>query len=280
MTMPINAAGERLLKRSEGLVLHAYPDPRSPLGLGLQRLGLWRQYLRAPIARADMPEDIRHLDGSPWTIFYGDTLGVKEGDTGTKAEAEARLAMRLERDYVRPILAACTIPPTPNQLAAMACLAWNIGMGWKGATKPPGAQDGFRQSSVLRAHNRGDFAAAARAFSLWNKARGKEDPVLVARRAEEAALYLTPEPEAQAEPAPVPQRVDPESSMARSPIITSTTVATSTATIGVAAEAARGVKDIRESLGDWLPWILVAVAIVATGYAIWNRIEQRRRGWA
>lgn len=268
MTMPINAAGERLLKRSEGLVLHAYPDPRSPLGLGLQRLGLWRQYLRAPIARADMPEAIRHLDGSPWTMGYGDTLGIREGDRWTRADAEARLAERLERDYVRPMLAACVIPPSPNQLAAMACLCWNIGVG------------AFLRSTVLKCHNRGDFAAAARAFGLFNKARGKEDPVLVARRAEEAALYLTPEPEAQADPAPVPQRVDPESSMARSPIITSTTVATSTATIGVAAEAARGVKDIRESLGDWLPWILVAVAIGATGYAIWNRIEQRRRGWA
>ena len=266
MTLPINKAGEKLLKRSEGLVLHAYPDPRSPLGLALQKAGLWRAYLRAPIAREDMPADIRDLDGAPWTIFYGDTLGVKEGDTGTKAEAEARLAARLERDFVRPILAACTVHPTPNQLAAMACLAWNIGM------------PAFLKSTALRCHNRGDFPAAARAFGLFNKSRGKEDPVLVARRAEEAALYLTPEPEA--EPAPVPQRVDPESSMARSPIVTSTTVATGSATIGVVAEAARGVKDIRESLGDWLPFILVAVALAAGGYAIWNRVNQRRKGWA
>ena len=266
MNMPINKAGEKLLKRSEGLVLHSYPDPRSPLGFGLQRAGLWRKYLRAPIAREDMPADIRGLDGSPWTMGYGDTLDVAEGDSMTKAEAEARLAARLERDFVRPILAACSVHPTPNQLAGMACLAWNIGM------------PAFLKSTVLRCHNRGDFTAAARAFSLFNKARGKEDPVLVARRAEEAALYLTPEPEAA--PQPVPQRVDPESSLARSPIVTSTTVATGTATIGVAAEAARGVKDIRDGLGDWLPWILVAVAIGAAGYVIWTRLQQRKGGWA
>ena len=266
MTLPINKAGEKLLKRSEGLVLHAYPDPRSPLGLALQKAGLWRKYLRAPIAREDMPANIRGLDGSPWTAMYGDTLGIKEGDTFTKAEAEERLAERLARDFVAPMLAACTRKPTPNQLAAMACLAWNIGIG------------AFLKSTVLRCHNRGDFPAAARAFGLFNKARGKEDPVLVARRAEEAALYLTPEPDA--EPQPVPQRVDPESSMALSPIVTSTTVATGTATIGVAADAARGVKDIRESLGDWLPFILVAVALAAGGYAIWNRVNQRRKGWA
>lgn len=266
MTLPINKAGEKLLKRSEGLVLHAYPDVRSPLGLGLQRAGLWRQYLGAPIAREDMPANIRGLDGSPWTAMYGDTLGIKEGDTFTKAEAEERLAERLARDFVAPMLAACTRKPTPNQLAAMACLAWNIGIG------------AFLKSTALRCHNRGDFPAAARAFGLFNKSRGKEDPVLVARRAEEAALYLTPEPEA--EPAPVPQRVDPESSMARSPIVTSTTVATGSATIGVVAEAARGVKDVRDSLGDWLPYILVAVAIGAGGYVIYTRWRQRTLGWA
>lgn len=266
MTFPINKAGERLLKRSEGLVLHAYPDPRSPLGVALQKAGLWRQYLRKPIPRADMPAHIRDLDGKPWTAGYGDTLDVQEGDVWTKAEAEERLANRLELDYVAAIRRACTVAPTPNQLAAMACLAWNIGIA------------GFLKSTVLRAHNRGDFAAAARAFGLWNKSRGTEDPVLVARRAEEAALYLTPEPDAAAEP--VPQRVDPESSMASSPIITSTTVATGTGTIAVAAEAARGVKDIRDSLGDWLPWALIAVAVAAGGYAIWNRKNQRDKGWA
>lgn len=266
MTFPINKAGEKLLKRSEGLVLHAYPDPRSPLGLALQKAGLWRQYLRKPIPRADMPAEIRGLDGKPWTIAYGETQDVKEGDTCTKAEAEERLASRLEHDYVEPLLEACAVEPTPNQLGAMASLAWNIGIG------------AFLKSTVLKCHNRRDFPAAARAFGLFNKARGKEDPVLVARRADEAALYLTPNEDAA--PAPMPQQVDPETSMARSPIVTSTTVATGTATIGVAAEAARGVKDIRDGLGDWLPWILVAVALAAGGYAIWNRVNQRRKGWA
>lgn len=266
MTFPINHAGERLLKKSEGLVLHAYPDPRSPLGVGLQQAGLWRQYLKKPIPREVMPAHLRGLDGKPWTAGYGDTLDVQEGDVWTRAEAESRLIERLDRDYVQPISRACTLAPTPNQLAAFACLAWNIGVG------------AFLKSTALRAHNRGDFAAAARAFSLFNKSRGKEDPVLVARRAEEAALYLTPEPDAA--PEPVPQRVDPESSMARSPIITSTTVATGTGTIAVAAEAARGVKDIRDSLGDWLPWVLIAVAVAAGGYAIWNRKNQRDKGWA
>ncbi|MBX3653181.1 MAG: lysozyme [Ramlibacter sp.] len=266
MEFPINDAGERLLKRSEGLVLHAYPDPRSPLGLALQRAGLWRAYLKQPIQRDKMPAALRGLDGAPWTMGYGDTLDVSEGDKITRPEAEARLAMRMERDYLRPMRAAFKLTPTPNQLAAMLCLAWNIGI------------NAFLKSTVLRCHNRGDFMAAARAFSLFNKSRGKEDPVLVARRAEEAALYMLPDEDMET-PA-MPQAVDAESSLSRSPIVTGSTITAGTATVGVAAEAARGVKDIRESLGDWLPWILVAVAIGAAGWAIWNRLKQRRGGWA
>lgn len=269
MTRPINAAGEHLLKRSEGLVLHAYPDPRSPLGVALQGAGLWKKYLKAPITRAKMPEALRDLDGAPWTMGYGDTLHVQEGDTTTRDEAEAKLWERLERDYLGRMYPAFKVDPTPNQLAAMACLAWNIGVG------------AFLKSTVLKCHNRSDFAAASRAFGLFNKSRGKEDPVLVARRAEEAALYLTPDVEDTAEPArPMPQAVDPESTVRSSPIITGSTITAGTATVGVAAEAARGVKDIRESLGDWLPWILVVVAVGAAGFTVWQRIKQRRGGWA
>lgn len=266
MQMPINDAGEKLLKRSEGLVLHAYPDPRSPLGAALQRAGLWRSYLRKPIPRDQMPVALRKLDGAPWTIGYGDTLDVSEGDKLTRAEAESRLVLRIERDFLIPMRATFKIIPSPNQLAAMLCLAWNIGI------------PRFLKSTVLRCHNRGDFMAAARAFALFNKARGKEDAVLVARRAEEAALYLAADDEAPAQS--MPQVVDGESNLGRSPIVSSAALTSGTATVAVVAESARGVKDIRESLGDWLPYILLAVAIGGAGWAIWSRVKQRRGGWA
>ena len=53
-----------------------------------------------------------------------------------------------------------------------------------------------------------------------------------------------------------------------------------TATVATVAEGARSFKDIRESLGDWLPVILVVVAIGAAGWVIWTRVKQRRGGWA
>jgi lysozyme len=265
-TFPINAAGERLLKSSEGLVLHAYPDPRSPLGIALQKAGLWKRYLRKPIARADMPAHCRDLDGAPWTGMYGDTLDIREGDTFTREEAEQRLALRLERDYLTPMRRALKVQPSPNQLAGMACLAWNIGVG------------AFLKSTVLKCHNRSDFSAAGRAFSLFNMSRGKEDPVLVARRAEEAALYLRPDEEENAiSPAAMPQAVEPESKLTGSPIVTATTI---TAITAPAAQVAGDFKSIRDGLGDWLPWVLLLAGGAAAGVVLYQRWKQRRGGWA
>lgn len=199
------------------------------------------------------------------TIGYGFTSNVREGDTMTKAQANARLARELS-GYELAVKVATDGQCNQNQFDALVSFCWNVGI------------EGMQRSSVIKAHRRGDYQAAARAFSLWNKAGGKVWPGLTRRRAAEAALYL--EPEEQEAPQDMPQAIEPESSLARSPIVTSTTVATGTATIGVAAEAARGVKDIRDGLGDWLPWILVAVALAAGGYAIWHRVNQRRKGWA
>ena len=133
MTMPINAAGERLLKRSEGLVLHAYPDPRSPLGQALQRLRLWSKYLKKPIPRAQMPADIRELDGAPWTMGYGDTLDVQEGDTITRAEAEARLVLRMERDFLTPMRRAWDVAIVCSLLLLIPTwlYTWSDRVGWR-----------------------------------------------------------------------------------------------------------------------------------------------------
>jgi len=265
---PINDKGVKLLKRSEGLVLHAYPDPRSPLGVALQQANLWRQYLKKPIPRDQMPEAIRGLEGAPWTMGYGDTLDVNEGDKITRDEAERRLVLRMERDFLAPMRRAIKIEPTPNQLAALANLVWNIGV------------PAFLKSTVLKCHNRSDFAAAARAFGLFNKSRGKEDPVLVARRAEEAALYLEPDDE---QPAYMPQAVDAEKPMSRSTIATAGTATAAVSTVSVVAQVSQEVRTIKDSIGDILPWVILAAAVVGIGlgaFAVYERIKQRRGGWA
>lgn len=199
------------------------------------------------------------------TIGYGFTSNVREGDTMTKAQANARLARELS-GYELAVKVATDGQCNQNQFDALVSFCWNVGI------------EGMQRSSVIKAHRRGDYQAAARAFALWNRAGKKEWPGLTRRRAAEAALYL--EPEDSLAVVEMPQKVDAESKMTSSPIVASSTITAGTATVGIAAEAARGIKDIRDSLGDWLPWILLAVAIGAAGFTVWQRIRQRRGGWA
>lgn len=203
------------------------------------------------------------------TIGYGFTKGVQLGNTMTKAQAKARLAAELG-EYEEGVLSACTNPPNQNEFDALVCFAFNVGVG------------GMSKSSVIKAHNRGDHQAAARAFALWNKAGGKVYAGLTRRRAAESALYLTPMPDDVSDPAEgpaldMPQRIDPESSLTRSPIVAGSGIA---AGATAAAEVARSVSDVREALGDWLPWVLVAVAVGAAAYVAWTRYLQRSQGWA
>lgn len=123
------------------------------------------------------------------TIGYGTTKGVtredvRNGRTISIATAEALLREDVEV-FERAVRQSLTRTATDNQLAAMVALAYNIG---------PAA---FKSSSVLRFHNAGDFARAASAFSMWNKARNPTTGILqvlnglTKRRAKEAELYLT-----------------------------------------------------------------------------------------
>lgn len=269
--MRLNAEGRALLKASESFVGHAYADPASPLAKALQSRGLWQKHLRMP---RYVPEDLRNLSGTPWTIGYGFTTvgGVKVKPTDVMSLDEAEHHLDLELDaYERGVAAACTVTPNENEFSAMVCFAWNVGLG------------GFKGSTVLKAHNRGDKQAAARAFSLWNKAGGKVMAGLTRRRAEEAALYLQPTNalgRSEPKPDPIPQQVQPEGPLAASPMMITSAAGGTVATVSVVAEGARGVREIKDSLGDMLPWFLAGVAVAACAFMAFQRYRQRRGGWA
>ena len=229
--------------------------------------------------RADAYQDVVGV----WTIGYGFTRGVQPGQHMTVAQAEARLITEL-LGYEQAVLGGCTLAPNQNQLDAMCSLCWNIGVG------------GFLRSTVLKAHNRGDAQSASRAFGLWNKAGGREWAGLTRRRAAEAALYLEPVPgvvrrvvegaipaaEAAEPPPPppaqaMPQQVDPESSLASSGINRAATVAgTTAATVGAVSQIKQSVDD----LGGWVVPALAVAVVALAGYIVWQRWQQRRRGWA
>ena len=212
------------------------------------------------------------VPGDVPTIGYGFTHGVKMSDVMTRAEADARLIEEL-RPYEMAVWQGCANEPNQNEFDAMVLLCFNIGPA------------GFKRSTVLKAHNRGDKQAAARAFGLWNKSGGKVYAGLTRRRAEESALYLTPMPDDVSDPITpeMPQRIDPESTMVESPINRAGVVAGGTAAVATVAETARTVADVKystQALGDWLVPVLLIVVVALCGYVVWTRVKQRREGWA
>lgn len=225
-----------------------------------------------------------------WTIGRGHTSGVRPGDMCTVEQADRWLLEDVQQ-CVADVTAACTVTPTPEELGAMVSLTFNVGIGWKGTRKPAGARDGFRQSTVLRQHNAGNRQAAARAFALWNKARVNgvltELPGLTARRAAEAALYLSGEEATTA----MPQAVQGETSLAKSPINAGGVAALGTGVIAGLRELGDSVGGVKapldaakavlvDTLGVPPSWILPMVLIAAGALVIRWRLAQRREGWA
>lgn len=212
------------------------------------------------------------VPGDRLTIGYGFIEGVKPGDTMTREEADARLPLELAV-YENAVTGACSNPPNENEFSAMVSFCFNIGIS------------GFRKSTVLRSHNVGDKQAAARAFALWNKSGGVVYAGLTKRRAEEATLYLTPVPYGASDPVTpeMPQQVDPESTMAQSPINRAGVVAGGTAAVAAVSEVANAIADMKQnldSLGDWLLPVALVVIVGLVGYMMWQRFQQRKGGWS
>ena len=115
-----------------------------------------------------------------WTIGYGHTDGVKEGDEITQQEADRLLAADVDL-FTSGVQRLVTSDINRNQLGALVSFAFNLGLG------------NLRHSTLLKLVNAGDFVGAANQFPRWNKAGGKVLPGLVRRREAEKKLFLTEE---------------------------------------------------------------------------------------
>ena len=215
------------------------------------------------------------------SIGYGETRGVRMGDTCTKEQADRWLCDDLAA-RARAVRTLCRPQePTPGELGAMVSLAYNIGIG------------AFQKSTVLRQHNAGNRQAAARAFGLWNKARVNgvltELAGLTARRSREAAMYLDGDEDRSQ---PMPQAVEPESSLSASPIAQAGTVTAGAgglaAVLGPISEHVETLKGFAATLkgfvGDTLgvpadavlPVLLIVIGVLVVRF----RLKQRREGWS
>ncbi|EPH35702.1 lysozyme [Acinetobacter gyllenbergii] len=131
-------------------------------------------------------EDLRlaaYDDGvGVWTIGFGTTVypsgvRVKKGDVCTKAQAVSFFQHDLRR-FEAAVNQAVKVVINQNQFDALVSLTYNIG------------EQAFKDSTLLKKLNAGDFMGAADQFPQWNKGGGKVMKGLVRRRAAERELFL------------------------------------------------------------------------------------------
>jgi lysozyme len=112
-----------------------------------------------------------------WTIGYGHTSKVKQGQTITEAEALAFLREDLAIAE-KAVNTTITAKLSQNQFDALVSLAFNIGAG------------AFSSSTLARRFNQGRILEAADAFLVWCHGGGMTLPGLLKRRKDERALFL------------------------------------------------------------------------------------------
>ena len=115
--------------------------------------------------------------GGVWTICYGHTKGVKQGDVATKQQCLDWLNEDIA-EHSAGMRQCATVPYKENEEIAHLSLTFNIGVA------------AYCGSSALRKHNAGDPDAGCELMKLWNKDNGKTIPGLVNRRAAEATLCM------------------------------------------------------------------------------------------
>lgn len=165
----------KILKPIEHLELRAYPDPASELYQELSKHNILRKFMDGKL---ELPDYLAKLSGAPWTLGYGMTKGVKQGDTITEERAVAALAELVE-EYMQAVLKTSPKLATesPEKLAAVTSLAYNIGL------------NAYEKSTVKRCIDKEDWDGAADAFMMWVKAGGKTMQGLINRRQIEKNLF-------------------------------------------------------------------------------------------
>ena len=112
-----------------------------------------------------------------WTIGYGHTAGVKQGQKITKFQADALLIIDLEK-FEKAVTKLVKKPITQNEFDALVSFAFNVGIG------------NFEKSTLLRLVNMGQFELASKQFERWIYAGGKPLTGLKKRRLAEKTLFL------------------------------------------------------------------------------------------
>jgi lysozyme len=119
-----------------------------------------------------------------WTIGWGHTKGVKEGQRISIDQARAFLQADVA-EVAAGVNSLLKVGVTQYQFDALVSLAFNVGLDIDVDTKAEGLGD----SRLLELVNAGEFTFASLEFGKWVYARHKRRPGLVARRRQESELF-------------------------------------------------------------------------------------------
>lgn len=111
------------------------------------------------------------------SIKYPNGSKVKLGDKITKDQAKEYKLYDL-KEFESTVNTYVTVPLSQNQYDALVSLSYNIGSG------------AFKNSTLLKKLNSGDYKGAAEQFLVWNKVNSKRVQGLVNRREAERNLFL------------------------------------------------------------------------------------------
>ncbi len=110
-----------------------------------------------------------------WTIGYGHTKGVKQGDKITEKQARAYLAQDIAiiekaiSNYVK-------VPLTQEQYDTMGSFIFNVRL------------EGFKESTLLKKLNERKYSEVSEQIKKWNKYKGKVRQGLINRRKDEIEI--------------------------------------------------------------------------------------------
>ena len=122
-------------------------------------------------------EDTAYLcPANVWTIGYGRTRNVKEGDKITEPQAERDLLEELE-EFKHQVLDSVKVELKQNELDALTSWTYNLGVG------------NLNSSTLLKKLNAGSKDEVPAEMLRWNKAGGKVLAGLTKRREAEAELW-------------------------------------------------------------------------------------------
>ena len=112
-----------------------------------------------------------------WTIGYGHTKEVKEGNKINQDEAEHLLQEEMP-EYEGYINEMVNVPLAQNQFDALCSWVFNLGSG------------NLSSSTLLKKLNNSEYDEVPAQIRRWNKAGGKVLDGLIRRREAEALMFM------------------------------------------------------------------------------------------